>query len=319
VQSAPPFVRPDPEAQLGVFTTRTTPGPTFPLILASLSVAVLALHIDDVWRYSPEAFWVGVVLAFGLAWAVGRVVARTGGRTRTAAAIALPTLGGALIGMAVQAIVWWNVVDLEPVRDLGGLVDTTEPVSWIASGVVLGGVPGLLVAVFLVLAARALRKLVGHDAAEAFSVEYMGVSGVVGAFTLLVVSGQEAPPLLFVVASAFVSLLVSVLVDGARLRFVRQAFAGADGAFQIVPADRYADDPSLARMVAQSGGERVLLRVDRRPGSYRAAAAQPIALLGDTEQETTSPLRRRRFAAMTMLATMGALAGIAAMAQGIFT
>jgi hypothetical protein len=57
-------------------------------------------------------------------------------------------------------------------------------------------------------------------------------------------------------------------------------------------------------MVAQLGpgsAPHVLVRIDRRVGSYRSAAAEPIALIADTEHETTRPLRRRRVAAAAVL------------------
>jgi hypothetical protein len=317
VPQAAPFVRPDPEAHVTALTRRTTPGPTFPLILASVSIAVLALHLDDVARYSQEAFWAALALTIALAWAVGRLVATTTGRARVAAATVLPALGGAFVGMVVQAIVWVNQQNFEPVKDLGGLVDTTEPFTWIAGGVVLGGVPALAVSLFLGLAARALRTLIGHDAPEAFSVGFTGASGLVGAFGLLVVRPSEAAPLLVVVFASFVTLVVALLVDGARLRFLRQAFTGADGAFEIVPASLFANDKTLAPMVAQAGAARVLLRVDRCPGSYRSAAAEPVALLGDTEEASTGPLRRRRVAAVAMLFAIGTLTGLAALVQGL--
>jgi len=82
--------------------------------------------------------------------------------------------------------------------------------------------------------------------------------------------------------------------------------------YDVVPADRFQHDPSIAPMVAQRGqrsAPHVLVRVDRRVGSYRSAAAEPIALIADTEQETTRPLRRRRVAAMGVLC--GILAGTA--------
>lgn len=286
--------------------------------MASVAVAVLSLHADMVRTYSPAAFWIGVALAVGLAAAVGRVVSTTTGGARMAAATVLPTLGGAFIGVVVQAMVYWAVRDVDPVRDLGGLIDTTQPAAWLAGGLVLGGVPALAVALFLVLAARALKRLVGHDAPEAFAVGFTGVSGVVAAFGLVVVRADEAVPLVAVVGVSFVSLVVALLVDGARLRFLREAFAGGDGAFEIAPAERFAHDPTLAPIVAQAGADRVLLHVDRRPGSYRAPAAAPIALLADTEEATTSPLRRRRVAATALLVTMTVLACLASVVQGLW-
>jgi hypothetical protein len=63
-------------------------------------------------------------------------------------------------------------------------------------------------------------------------------------------------------------------------------------------------------MVAQAGAAHVLVRVDRRVGSYRAAAAEPIAMLADTEAETTRPLRRRRVAAAAVLLGIVSVTGL---------
>src|SRR5262245_50085560 len=148
------------EATLKAFT-RTGGGPraTFPLVLTSVTVAVLALHLDAVVRYSEGAFWVGIVLSAVLSGWVGKIVAMTPDpRARLAAALSMPATFGAMIGIVVQAIVlaevgtgWSNAV-----RDLGGLVDTTRPIPWLASGIVLGGVPAVAVSIFLVVAGRVL-------------------------------------------------------------------------------------------------------------------------------------------------------------------
>jgi hypothetical protein len=312
------------EAAVKAFTRLgTAPRATFPLALASVTVAVLAMHGDRVARYSLEAFWVGIAATAALAILVGRVVsAIPGARSRMAAALVLPTGGGAIVGVLVQGLVLHAVTGAGgamAVKDLGGLVDTTEPVSWLLAGALLGALPALLVSAFLMLAARALRRLAGNDAAEGFNVAFTGCAGVVAAFGLVFVEPWELPPLLGVCVLASVSTLVSFLVDGARLRFLREVWAGVSNTadnhvrtgYEVVPADRFMHDPSLAPMVTKAGAVSVLVRVDRRVASYRAAAAEPIALLAATELATTQPLRSRRSAALGVLAAMtfaGALA-----------
>jgi hypothetical protein len=314
------------DQELEVFTKAAAPPrPTFPLVLASVTVAVLAMHADSVARYSLEAFWAGVAATVVLAVVVGRTTgAIAGARARLAAALGLPALGGAAVGVLVQAIVLHAVrAGAQPsrpyaVRDLGGLVDTTDAASWLLGGVVLGAVPALAVSMFLGLAARALRKLAGNDASESFSVAFTGATGVAAALGLLVVEPFEGAPLLAVLVSASLSLLVALLVDGSRIAFVRKAFAGEDGAFEVVPRERFAGDPSLAAVVSHGGAwQSVLVRVDRRPGSYRAAAAEPVALLAADEASTVRPLRRRRLAAATMLLSIAALGTVAAFVHGL--
>jgi hypothetical protein len=296
------------------------PRPTFPLALMSVTIAVLAMHGDLVAKYSLEAFWIGVAATAALAIVVGRVVsAIPAARTRMVAALALPTIGGAVVGMIVQAAVLFAIRDAAgalAIKDLGGLVDSTEPVSWVLAGVLLGALPALLVSVFLMLAARALRSLVGNDAAEGFNVAFTGFAGVLAAVSVLVVAPWEVPPLLAVCGLAAISMLVAFLVDGARLRFLKDVWAGASSdpgshartGYEVVSADRFMHDPSLAPIVTKAGAVSVLVRVDRRVGSYRAAAAEPIALLADTEEATTRPLRRRRAATVAVLGAM-ALSG----------
>lgn len=316
------------EAAVKAFTRiGTPPRPTFPLALASVTVAVLAMHGDLVAKYSLEAFWVGIVTTAALAIAVGRIVASIAApRSRMIAALALPTVGGAMVGVIVQAIVLLAIRDeggAMAVKDLGGLVDSTEPVSWLAAGLVLGALPALIVSAFLMLCARALRSLVGSDAAEGFNVVFAGGAGILAALGMVFVEPWELPPLLGVCALASVSMLVSFLVDGARLRFLEEVWAGAATggdnhvrtAYEVVPADRFMHDPSLAPIVTKAGAVSVLVRVDRRVGSYRAAAAEPIALLADTELATTLPLRRRRAAAVAVVAAMATSGALSVLTQ----
>ncbi|MDB4937055.1 MAG: hypothetical protein JWP87_4027 [Labilithrix sp.] len=316
------------EAAVKAFTRLgAAPRPTFPLALFSVTVAVLAMHADLVAKYSLDAFWVGLVATAGLAIAVGRGLSSI--RTPSArmlAALLLPTAGGAIVGMLVQALVLDAVAGTNgamAVKDLGGLVDTTEPVTWLLAGALLGALPALLVSVFSMLAARALRTLVGNDAAEGFNVAFTGSAGLLAAVGLVMVDPWELPPLLGVCVLASVSMMVSFLVDGARLRFLRGVWAGVSSSaddhvrtgYEVVPADRFMHDPSLAPMVTKAGAVSVLVRVDRRVGSYRDAAAEPIALIADSELATTQPLRRRRSATVGVLAAMTLAAGLSTLAQ----
>ena len=301
------------------------PRPTFPLALASVTVAVVAMHADLVARYSPAAFWAGILATLALAVGVGHAVSviRTP-RGRILASLLLPTAGGAVVGVIVQGAVLVALGTGDSamaLKDLGGLVDSTEPVSWLLAGVVLGALPALAVSVFLVLAARALRRLVGNDAAEGFGVVFTGGVGVAAAFSLALVEPWEMLPLVAVILLAALAVVLAFLVDGARLGFLRHVWGGvAAGAndprrtgYDVVPADRFQHDPSIAPMVARMAAgatPHVLVRVDRCVGSYRSAAAEPIALIADTEVETTRPLRRRRVAAAAVLAGMVAGAAL---------
>ncbi len=312
------------DTQTAAFTRAPQkPRTTFPLVLCAVTLAVVAMHADAVMRYSTEAFWAGIVATMALATAVGVLLDRIHTPlARSAATILLPTVAGAIIGVVVQGLVLLAVrsmvgTDGEPiiVRDLGGFVDTTEAATWLLGGVLLGAVPALVVCLFLGLAARALKRLVGNDASEGFTVAFTGAVGVVSGFALVLVDRTEAAPLLVVLAGSIVALLVALLVDGSRIAFVKRVFAGEDGAFEIVPQTRFADDRSLASLVSDAGTASVLVRVDRTPGSYRSAAAEPIALLGETEELTLRPLHRRRVAAGAMLGAMSVLGALAAAAH----
>ena len=292
------------------------PRPTFPLALASVTVATVAMHSDYVARYSLLAFWVGIAATLALALVVGHAVSVLATpRGRMVASLVLPTASGAVVGMIVQAVVLAAIGSgdsLVALKDLGGLVDSTEPVSWILAGIVLGAPPALAVAVFLALAARALRRLVGNDAAEGFGVAFTGFAGLLATCALAIVEPWEMVPLFVVVLLASLSVLCAFLVDGARLEFLRHVWSGIVSGdndhrrttYDVAPADRFRQDPSIAQVVARLGqraAPHVLVRVDRHLGSYRSAAAEPIALIADTETETTRPLRRRRFAAAAVL------------------
>lgn len=305
-------------AALEAFTKRaSTPRATFALVLVSIAVASLSMALDDVERYSPTAFIVGIALAATLAFGVGRVVDLVKDATwRTAATLLLPAAAGAFIGVVVQILVLqdigtdWNAA----VKDLGGLVDTTQPVTWIAAGIVLGGMPAVLVTVFLVLASRALKRLVGHDAAEGFGVAFIGVSGLISAFGLLLVKGLAQGPLFLVAAASAITVLIAILIDGSRISFLRRVYAKNGEPpmeYDIVPADQFAADPNLAPMVAAAGSSSVLVKVNR--GEYRAAALEPIAFVGDTEEETLRPLLRRRAAGAALLIATASLAALAAL------
>ncbi len=305
----------DPEA-----FTRSGSGPTvtFPLTLMAVTVAAVSMSLDGVPRYSDDAFFAGLALTVVLAVVAGETItAISAPALRLVATLLVPAASGAVIGMVVQALVLRDVGPswASPVRDLGGLVDTTDPLPWIASGVALGGVPALGVSAFLVVASRALRRLSGHDAAEGFGVAFTGFAGLSAAAGLVFADGMALPPLLLVVLAAAITLVVALVVDGARLRFVRQVYAGQGAAFDIVPAGRFASASSLAPMIANTSAASVLVRVLHDLGPYRPAA-EPLALVGDTERETLRPVLRRRAAAAAMLVAMAALAGLAALAHG---
>lgn len=286
------------------------PDATFPLVLTALTVAVLAMSLDAVQRYSENAFGVGTLLTLILAVITGRIVrALAGTRLRLVVTLALPTLCGALIGVAVQAVVLHDLGGRAALRDLGGAVDTTEPLAWLAAGTVLGGAPALLVAGFLVLASRAVRRIAGHDAFERFSVAFTGFAGVMASFGLFFADRFAAPPLCLAAIAAGAILAVAVGVDRARLRFLRRVYAGEERGFEIVPTERFRRDPSLAPLVEDADGAMVLVRL--RGGLYRSAAAEPIAILGADERETLRPVLRRCALALTMLTAMSAF-GIAA-------
>ena len=298
--------------------TKTEGGPqaTFPLVIMATSVAAIAMHVDAVTRYSPDAFFVGLGLAIGLAVLVGKLLGmvHTAG-ARAAIALFLPPGFGALIGMVVQALVYKDVGPswANAVKDLGGLVDTTEPITWTLSGIILGGVPALIVSVFLLIAARALKKVTGHDASEGFGIAFTGAAGLVSAFGLVVTEGLALPPILFAMIAAAIAIVIVLLVDASRVSFLRSVYRGTGGTFDIVPAQRFSNDSALAPIVADAGGAQVLVRRDPQRDTYRAAAAAPIALLGDSEKATLRPLLRRRLAACAILFAMVFLSGIAAL------
>ncbi|MCW5836583.1 MAG: hypothetical protein KIS78_29560 [Labilithrix sp.] len=300
--------------------TRSGSGPTvtFPLTLTAVTVSVLSMSLDAVPRYSHDAFFAGLFLTVVLAVVAGKTIGAIAAPSlRLVATLLVPTASGAVIGAVVQALVLGDVgpSSSSALRDLGGLVDTTDPVPWIASGIVLGGVPALLVSAFLVAASRSIRARTAHDAAEGFGVAFTGFAGLAAAAGLVLVDGISLPPLLFVAIASAVALGVALLVDGARLRFLRRVYAGRCAGVDVVPAERFARDPSLAPLVANAGAASMLVRVRQDPRSYRAAAAEPLALVGGSERETLRPLLRRRAAAAAVLVAMSALAGLAALAH----
>lgn len=277
------------------------PRPTFALALVSVTVAVLAMHLDAVTRYSEDAFFAGALGALVLSIALGKIIAILPTASgRVFGTLFLSTAFGAFLGMIVQAIVAYDLRNFMPVYDLEGTVDTAHPVSWVLSGIVLGGVPALLVAGFLLLAGRAVRRFTGHDASERFGVGFIGAAGLLASFSLVLVDRLEAGPLVLVALVAWISVLASLLIDGSRIRFLRRVFRREDPSYEIVPASFFAGSAGLAPIVAQAGADSVLVRVDVR-GSYRLTAATPIAYLADTEEETIAPLRRRRVAATAVL------------------
>jgi MFS family permease len=284
---------------------RSAPKATFALVLMAVAVASMSMSFDEVERYSPAAFMAGIVAAGALAIAIGVLIEMVkDAGWRTVATIALPTGCGAAIGVMVQALVLmhtgtgWEMA----VKDLGGLVDTTQPVTWLMAGVILGGAPALVVSVFLLLASRALKRLSGHDASEGFGVAFVGTAGIVAAFGLFVVKGMAIVPLFLVTIASALTVLVAVLIDGSRIAFLRRVYARTGEGFDIVPATQFANDPTLAPMVASAGGGSVLVRLPT--ASFRAAAMEPIALVADTMEETLRPLlRRRRTAALVLVGT----------------
>lgn len=302
---------------LEAFTTRGAgPRATFALVLVSIAIAAISLSMDEVERYSSGAFIGGlagaVLCALGIGWVMNAVKDQV---WRTLAVIALPTACGAALGVMVQAVVLadvgtgWDMA----VKDLGGLIDTTRPIPWLMGGLVLGGLPALLVSGFLLLAARGLKKLVGHDAAEGFGVGYVGAAGILAGGGLFLVKGMAVPPLFLVAFTSAVTVLVALLIDGSRVSFLRKVYARQGEGFDIVPATHFAHDPTLAPMVAKAGTGAVLVRLAK--GEYRANAMQPVALVAESEAATLRPLLQRRFAGTAILLVTTTLAGLAFLFQ----
>jgi hypothetical protein len=297
------------------------PTTTFPLVLTALTVSALSMAVDAVPKYSQDAFVFGTLLTVVFALVVAnRANAMAGSRFRSVATLLLPTVFGAAIGMGVQAIVLADVGSsgTEAVRDLGGLVDTLSPTTWIASGVLLGGAPALLVALFLTLASRALRRLGGHDAFESFNVGFTGLAGIAAGFGVVLVDGIAVAPLFLVLFASALTILIAFVADGSRLRFIRRVYAGEERSFQIVDAESFAQDVSLASLVGNGDRSSVLVRTDAF-GSYRGSASEPVALVASTESATVRPLLRRRVAAGALLGGMFTLLGLAAMAHDVAT
>ena len=271
------------------------------LVLVSVAVAAWSLSLDDVEDYSRPAFMVERRARFGPVdrrrlW-LERITDRT---HRIVGTLMMPTFAGGVIGVVVQAMVLAEVGTgwAFPVRDLGGLVDTTGPVAWLAAGTLLGGLPALVVAGFSLLASHVLRRLGGHDATESFGVGFIGVAGLVSAFALLVVKGLAVPPLFLVAIVSCFTVLVAMIIDASRLAFLKRVYARNGEGFDIVPLEQIVRDPNLAPMVAAAKTGAVLVKVAR--GEYRTAAMQPIALVAATEAETLRPLKRRRVAAAVL-------------------
>lgn len=298
---------------LEAFTKRGAgPRATFALVLVSIAIAAISLSMDEVERYSSGAFAAGLAGAVLCALAIGWVMNTVKDSVwRTVAILFLPTVCGAALGVMIQAVVLADVGtgwDLA-VKDLGGLVDTTRPIGWLMGGIVLGGLPALLVSGFLLLAARGLSKLVGHDASENFGVAYVGGAGLLAGVGLFLVKGMAVPPLFLVSFTSGVTVLVALLIDGSRISFLRKVYARTGEGFDIVPATHFAHDPTLAPMVARARTGAILVRLAK--GEYRANAMQPIALVADSEAATLRPLLERRFLGTAILIATFALTTLA--------
>lgn len=296
------------------FTGRTQPKTAFPLVLLAVTVAAISMSVDAVPRYSVDAFFVGLVMTALLSFLVGKLVDLIEtSSVRLAVTLLAPTVLGGLVGVTVQTLVLSDARSLG-VRDLGGLVDTFHPIPWIASGVVLGGLPALVVTVFLVAASRAVRRVVGHDASEGFAVAYTGVAGVLAGVGLVLVDGIVIAPLVVVTSLAALAVIVALVIDGSRLSFLRRVYAAEDAGYSILPSDRFAHDPSIAPMIANAGAAAVLVKVSAS-SSYRAAAVEPLALVAESEAATVRPLIRRRVLASGMLVAMVLLGALSAVAH----
>jgi hypothetical protein len=303
----PPSSRQALDPALVAFTRhQKAPKATLPLVLVSVTVAAVSMSVDGVARFSHNAFFAAMVLSVGLAVVVGYAVDSLTNRPgrRIAVALLLPLFFGAVIGMCVQALVLGDAGDgwasAGGVRDLGGLVSTLHPATWIASGIVLGGLPAFGVSAFLLLAGRALRRFTGNDARERFGVGFVGAAGVVASFGLVVSDRLAAIPLALAAGTGFVVLLVTLLADTARMRFLRDVYAGAVTGVEIVPKERFGGDTSLVAMVSEVKNPAVLVRVDHR-ASYRGAAAVPLALVAAEEWEAIYPLEQRRTLTIGMM------------------
>lgn len=291
------------EKVLQAFTERGSgPKPIFALVLVSVAIASWSLSMDEVERYSKAGFCIGVGLALFLSIVVGFVIeSLTDPTHKKFASIVLPTFAGGAIGVVIQSIVLAEVGTgwVYAVKDLGGLIDTTRPVEWIAAGTFLGGVPALIVTGFVLLAARTLKKLAGHDAPESFGVAFVGIAGLISSGALFAVKGLAIAPLVLVACASIITVMIARLIDGSRVAFLNKVYAQQGEEYDVVPVDQFASDRALAPMVAGAKTGAVLVKVSK--GEYRASAMEPIALVGETREDTLRPLHRRRGAATLLL------------------
>lgn len=308
--------RNDDEGMVRSLTRGMRPTLTLPLALFATTITAYAMWVDGVAGFSRPAVYLGVLLAAGLSVVTGSVVARQRGRSRVAAALLLPMLFGAMIGTVVQAAV---LASGNPARDLNGLIATTEPLGWVAGGIPLGAVPAAVVAGFLLLAGRVVRRYAGFDASEAAAVVFGGGAGILAAVGLHVIADPTLRgTLLGAVAVAELAVLVALVTDVGRIRFLRGVYAGTTG-FDVVPAARFGSgatftaplsSPQAGPLVANAGTACVLVRRPP-PGGHGAAAGEPLGFLGNSEKATLAPLLRRRVVALVVLVVLTTVAGTA--------
>jgi hypothetical protein len=289
---------------------------TFPLMLVSVTVTTIALAVDGVPQLSPHAYVLGFILASGLGFVLGNVLdvlARRPGR-RTLAMLLLPAAFGALIGMAVQAVMLGEFDPAQPavLKDFGGLIATTSPTTWIAGGIVLGSIPALAVSAFLLLAGRALRRTPGNDASNRFSLGFVSATGVVAALALMSLHASRDAlvglPLTGVALVALGSLTRAIHESGRRLRLLRKAYAGQLDGVEIVPRECFGEGAEQLPQLTPAGvwAHAVLVRT-RRDADYRGASREPVALLSDGPGPTLAWLRGHRATAATLAVTIGVL------------
>jgi hypothetical protein len=292
----------------------SAPTPDHVLCLAAAvcfsSVAAVAMHFYCVAFMSGAAFHLGVGVTALLTIPVVLVSLRAARAGRgIAEAIAVAAVGGVVVSLVVSA----TLAASRPYAQfsfLGFSAKSSNP-AWLVMAIPLGALPGAAAGVLLAVLLRLLQRAAAHatqDGRERVAARLLTLAGAVAAVACWVVGPRELATTLLATAAALVCLGVVVARDVRRLAFVRRVFSGKSERLALHPAALEGEALPLVALAVPSAA---IVATSARDHYRQSARGEAVALVGETLEETSAPLRRRVTWTVAGIVAIAAVAGAA--------
>lgn len=281
--------------------------------LFSALLALVTMRILGTAELDPVAYFGGIALSgvVGVGTALLHARAQSSVKLRGLSWLLVPLAGG-LVGMGVQAIILARSPLERPILLAAGL-STFEPDRWILCGLPMGAIPALVATAVLGLAVRVVSPHGSADARERMTVPFAGACALFATPALGLVRVAELPVVIMMLTLATAALVQVLVSDRTRAAWLRRVFAGEETSFEVVSLAACPAACDLPAAVGAVFPRSAILKIDSDP-TYRGAARAPYASTGETELDSTAPLRLRRLVVIALLgaSTVGTAIAVAA-------